>query len=96
MALDNEHLLTPAEATREFPGRPALRTIWRWMQRGVRGVKLESITIGGRRFTSREAGQRFIEATTAAAATDRPKGQFTRERAEALDRAERELDESGI
>lgn len=36
-------------------------TIFRWAQRGVRGVKLETVTIGGAKCTSREAVRRFIE-----------------------------------
>ena len=47
--------------------RPAYATWWRWRRVGIRGVKLETILIGGRRFTSAEAVQRFISATTAAA-----------------------------
>ena len=35
-------------------------TIWRWVLRGVRGHKLESALIGGQRFTSIEALERFI------------------------------------
>lgn len=93
--MHDEHLLTPAEATRELPGRPSLRTVWRWMQRGVRGIKLESVVIGGRRYTSRESGQRFIERTTSAA-TGQATGQVSTRRAMALERAERELDDSGV
>lgn len=37
-------------------------TIWRWTMKGVRGVKLESLAVGGVRVTSQEAFQRFIEA----------------------------------
>jgi len=51
-----------------FPGnQPHLATIWRWAQRGVRGIKLETVAIGGRRYVSPEAVERFIAATTAAA-----------------------------
>jgi len=39
---------------------------------GARGVKLESFSIGGRRYTTLEAFVRFVEATTAAAAGDAP------------------------
>ena len=47
-------------APSHIPGRPALSTIWRWLQVGVRGRKLESGMIGGRRWTSRQAIQRFL------------------------------------
>ena len=38
-------------------------TIYRWHSRGVRGVKLETLQLGSKRFTSKEALERFIEAT---------------------------------
>lgn len=39
-------------------------TVHRWIKRGVRGIQLETIRIGGRRYTSVEAIHRFIEATS--------------------------------
>src|SRR5687768_13872166 len=36
-------------------------TVERWRSRGLRGVVLESIKIGGARFTSEEAIVRFVE-----------------------------------
>jgi hypothetical protein len=39
---------------------PHASTIWRWAGRGVRHHVLESVLIGGVRFTSAEAVQRFI------------------------------------
>jgi Protein of unknown function (DUF1580) len=62
-----EQLVTFAEASKLLPGRPSLNALWRWRTHGVRGVKLETILVGGKRYTSREALQRFIERTTAAA-----------------------------
>ncbi|WP_169973105.1 DUF1580 domain-containing protein [Tautonia rosea] len=41
--------------------RVHVSTIWRWVLAGVRGVQLETVTIGGSRYTSREAVQRFVE-----------------------------------
>jgi hypothetical protein len=42
-------------------------TVWRWAGPGCRGVRLETFTVGARRFTTEEAYRRFIEQTTAAA-----------------------------
>ena len=39
-----------------------LSTLIRWRTRGLRGVRLEAIRIGGRWFTSREAVVRFVSA----------------------------------
>ncbi len=68
MAIDlsEETYLTLAEASHLLPGRPHTTTMWRWMTRGVRGHRLETVVIGGRRFVSHEALHRFITATTAA------------------------------
>jgi hypothetical protein len=57
-----ESLLSLSEAGRTLPQRPSPVTMWRWSRRGIRGIRLESILIGGRRFTSREALGRFIAA----------------------------------
>jgi hypothetical protein len=42
-------------------------TAWRWCLRGVKGVRLECFSVGGRKFTTDESFRRFVEATTAAA-----------------------------
>lgn len=62
-ALVSETLVPINAAGKEFPcpvGRTALE---RWMRHGIRGVRLESIFIGNRRFTSKEAILRFIQKT---------------------------------
>ena len=50
------------------PGRAGKRlhcsTVFRWAQRGLRGIKLESIRIGGALHTSEQALQRFSERLT--------------------------------
>jgi len=91
-----EHMLTIAEAARELPGRPHISTLWRWVQRGCRGVRLETVLIGGIRYTSRESLQRMVEATTAAAAGETPKAQTRPQRARAIEQAEKELADAGI
>lgn len=66
----SETLLTMAQAAREsrpLNAKPASpQTIWRWHQKGIYGVKLETVLIGGQRHTSREALQRFANAVTEA------------------------------
>jgi len=58
----NEHLCRLIEAPYEIPSKPHLSTVVRWTRQGVKGVRLETVVFGGRRFTSREAIQRFIQA----------------------------------
>jgi len=58
-----EFLLAPAQACKVFPGGISLPTYWRYIgPRGVRGVQLESFICGGKRWTSKEAIDRFIAA----------------------------------
>ncbi|MCA9137861.1 MAG: DUF1580 domain-containing protein [Planctomycetales bacterium] len=63
-----EDVLTLQDARNElrhFLGhRPDKTTLYRWCLRGVRGVKLEHVRLGGRIITSRQAITRFIEART--------------------------------
>ena len=63
--IESEELGSLNKAAKWFPTRPHCSTVWRWGTRGVRGVHLDTVTIGGRRYTSREAVQRFLEATQA-------------------------------
>ncbi len=75
MTIDISHdkLLDFAAATRLLPpgSRPSYTTWWRWCRRGVRGVKLETVLLGGRRYTSEAAMKDFV-----AAITSRDAGQF--------------------
>lgn len=61
--VNTEVLLRFEEARDCFPGRSklSLATLHRWRLHGVRGVKLETVLVGDRRFTSRQAIQRFVE-----------------------------------
>jgi hypothetical protein len=75
MAIDalQEELLTLAQAARharpkgQRPAAPC--TIWRWAKRGISGVRLETIYMGGTRYTSVEALKRFFDAVTLARST---------------------------
>ena len=65
-----EELCTLVGATQLLPkvNRNPLHAnaIWRWCRRGVRGVHLEHVRIGGRIFTSAQALNRFANALAAA------------------------------
>jgi hypothetical protein len=43
----------------------SVSTVWRWKMRGLKGTRLETFTVGGRRYTSREAFSRIIGAVRA-------------------------------
>jgi type VI protein secretion system component VasF len=53
------------------------------------------MNVGGKRFTTREALDRFVHRTTAAANPDLS-AQVSKRRLRALEQAERELDRAGI
>lgn len=92
----NETLISLTEAARRLPGRPNITTVWRWRNRGVRGVRLETILSGGRRFTSVEAIARFHRAVTAASDGELPCTASPRQRELAIQRAERRAAELGV
>jgi hypothetical protein len=94
--INREQLLTFTQAAKELPGRPNVATLWRWRTAGCRGVRLETVLVGGKRYTSREAIQRFVNATTAAADGIEHSPQTNRQRAAAISKAEAELAAIGI
>lgn len=64
-----EEVITLSEARNFLPEiqgckRPCVSTIWRWTLRGIGGVKLETVKIGSRIVTSKQAVTRFISATS--------------------------------
>src|SRR5690349_19985567 len=65
-----ERPLSLGAAAASLPGTPHVSTLHRWRMRGVHGSKLETCILCGRRPPYREALNRFITRTTAAA--DRP------------------------
>lgn len=46
--------------------KPHVSTLWRWCLKGCKGVRLESICIGGKRFVTATAIERFIDASSEA------------------------------
>ena len=90
-----EHLRTLSEAARLLPGRPHVSTLHRWARRGVKGVRLDTVRIGGRRYTSIEAVQRFAAGLTAGPPPPAPSaGVADRRRRDAM--VERELQSLGL
>jgi hypothetical protein len=65
--INREELLTMAEASEALPSRPTRETLWRWRTFGIHGVKLSTVLICAKRYTSREEIQRFVQASTRAA-----------------------------
>jgi hypothetical protein len=59
--LPEDHLFSLQEVTRIIPKRPHVSTVWRWATRGVRGVRLKTHLIGGRRFVANADLSEFID-----------------------------------
>ena len=89
--------------------RPHVATVYRWAQVGLRGIRLETIRVGGTMCTSVEALQRWCEALTngngwrSAEAPESPPSdsphsgaRMTKARRRAIAAAEKELAEAGI
>ena len=83
------------DGPKQIPSRPHLATVIRWWQRGCRGVHLETVLIGGARHTSREAVQRFVDATTAAA-DGKPPADPSPQSRKRVEQAEKQLAARGI
>ena len=59
-ALLDETLLSLVEACAHFPVKSSRATLERWIRKGCRGIVLETVLICGKRYTSKEAIDRFI------------------------------------
>ena len=92
----SEQLLSLTQAAASLPNRPHVCTLHRWRLSGVAGILLETVRIGGRRFTSREALDRFHKSVTAAADGEAPSRRTPRQRQRAVERAEADLARAGI
>jgi hypothetical protein len=62
LAVALQDALSFAQAADFVPGRPHVATVWRWATHGVRGIRLQSWSIGGRRFTTTAALEEFLRA----------------------------------
>jgi hypothetical protein len=88
-------LLSLKSVCRLIPGRRgkgiALTTVYRWAQRGCKGCRLDTILIGGTRYTTRGALDRFV-----ASINQRDLGRLSVIGAERHDEVETALDSEGL
>jgi hypothetical protein len=57
---DGALLLNLTEAAKHIPTRPSRSTVERFVRRGSRGVKLATVMVGGRRYTTATAIRQFF------------------------------------
>ena len=96
MAIDieTEEMVPITRSPMHIPGRPHISTVVRWCTRGVRGLVLESVIVGGRRFTSVEALSRFVaHLSSPGVATS---SRVTQQQRAEMEAVERRLDGHGI
>lgn len=87
-----EHLIPLRDVPRCLPPRPNgkrvhISAVYRWTLRGIKGVILETIRVGGTRYTSQEAIQRFSERLTGPPAAQTPPLNVTRVRQRQIEQA---------
>jgi hypothetical protein len=56
----------PSYLQEKFGNRVHIATCHRWIKTGIAGVRLETLFVGGRRYTSVEALERFFQESTEA------------------------------
>jgi uncharacterized protein DUF1580 len=96
----HENLISLADVPGHLPDRrggkrPHVSCIYRWAQRGLRGVRLEVLQCGGTKVTSLEALQRFFERLSAVTAGETPAARSSTQRQRAADHAGKELESQG-
>jgi len=85
-------------------GRIHISTVYRWASRGLRGVRLEILQVGGSKCTSIEALQRFFENLTPGSEKvgrelpgfQRASPRWSKRRLREIEAAERYPEEMGI
>jgi hypothetical protein len=105
MAIDIDHddlielSRVPATLQKRTGKRINISTCYRWINRGIASIKLETICVGGHRYTTAEALNRFFSQSTLA-----KQGKLSTATAEGIKRAklirdrqlDREAEELGI
>ena len=87
-----ETLVPISKAREHVPSKPHTATIWRWVLTGCRGVRLETLLIGGKRYTSEDAIRRFFAETTAAGSRQKPtRAPLSQSRQRAIEQADRDF-----
>lgn len=98
--IEGEKLISFCDAARRLPslrrGKPLnLKTLYRWAQTGRRGVRLESVRVGGTRCTSVEALARFISALSGPPA-EVPSARHSKIREKQIEEAEKSCAAAGF
>lgn len=94
--INTETLVRLSEAPQYMPIKPHRNTLERWWRSGCRGVQLETVLLGGFRYTSVQAIDRFFAAINAAAPGAGSQAFIDRERQARIAAADKILDDAGV
>lgn len=86
--IETDQLIPIVQVPRHVPGNPPhVNSVWRWVNKGVRGRKLAVVHIGGRVYTSKEALREFFQpaASTAPVESDADRTRRAKEAGAALE-----------
>lgn len=94
--LSNEQLIHIRNVPKLLPKRPNgkrvhISAVYRWIQRGICGVRLEVVKIGGSTYTSVEALQRFCKPSHEEHVPTSTPRALTRTRQKQIERAAQEV-----
>ncbi len=97
LSTDGTPLRRLSEQAKRLPHRPNASTLWRWSKRGIKGVRLETVNIGGVAYCSDGALDQFLKATNEpSSSSSTPRRRSKRECRESVKRAEKILEKAGI
>ena len=87
-----ENLIPLRAVPQLLPSRPNgkrlhISAVYRWTLRGVKGIRLETVRIGGTTYTSREAIQRFSELLSGELPSAQPANPVSRARQRQIEKA---------
>lgn len=73
-----------------------IATVYRWMNRGVRGIRLETLLIGGRRYVTEESLERFVSLVSSQTTAGPTQKVVTEQRQREIAGAQKLCDAAGI
>lgn len=94
--LGDETFRRLSEQAQRLPNRPHVSTLWRWATHGCRGVRLETVRIGGFVYCTDSALARFLEACNERPEVTIRRPRTRRETKAAVAKAQRILKSAGI
>ena len=92
-----EDLVPIRDVPKHLPPRPTgkrvhISAVYRWTSRGLQGIRLESLKVGGTTYTSKEALQRFADRLSSPTPSPDTTPAATLTRQKQIDRAAKQVE----